>query len=169
MITYAFVDEWRIGSDVETVWTAFRRLEEWPEWWPSARSLTLVEPGSERGVGAVWRFVFQTRLPYRMRFDATFVGIEEFVVVEAEVAGRFEGAGRWVVTAIPGGTLLRFDWTVTPQIAWMQLVAPVARPVFGWNHRSLMVEGGAALARRLGVPLLAPSVSTLGTFSAASA
>jgi hypothetical protein len=85
------------------------------------------------------------------------------------VDGRVEGSGRWGVTAIPGGTLLDFDWLVTPRVAWMRAVAPVARPVFRWNHRSLMVEGGEALAGRLGAPLLAPSVSTLRTLSTASA
>jgi len=38
----------------------------------------------------------------------------------------------------------------------MNLLAPVARQVFGWNHDELMREGGQSLARRLGVNLVLP-------------
>jgi hypothetical protein len=36
----------------------------------------------------------------------------------------------------------------------MNLLAPIARPVFGWNHDYVMRNGGEGLARLLGVPLL---------------
>ncbi len=36
----------------------------------------------------------------------------------------------------------------------MNLVAPLLRPAFVWNHDVLMTEGGQALARRLGARLL---------------
>ena len=35
----------------------------------------------------------------------------------------------------------------------MNLLAPVARPVFNWNHDELMRVGGESLARRLGTDL----------------
>ena len=38
----------------------------------------------------------------------------------------------------------------------MNLLAPVARPVFSWNHDELMREGGESLARRLGADLALP-------------
>ena len=53
------------------------------------------------------------------------------------------------------------DWLVTPQLAWMRLVAPIARPVFSWNHKELMDEGAAELARLMGTRLLRPPVSEL--------
>jgi hypothetical protein len=33
---------------------------------------------------------------------------------------------------------------------WMNLLAPFAAPVFGWNHDRLMKAGGEGLAQRLG-------------------
>ena len=71
------------------------------------------------------------------------------------MAGTVQGSGRWRVVAIAGGTLVRFDFWVRPQVAWMRAVAPAARPVFSWNHRSVMAGGAAALARRLNTRLLA--------------
>jgi hypothetical protein len=48
-----------------------------------------------------------------------------------------------------------YEWNVTTSKRWMNLVAPVARPVFAWNHDVVMRWGGEGLARELGVPLLA--------------
>ena len=36
----------------------------------------------------------------------------------------------------------------------MNLLAPLARPLFRWNHDAIMREGGVALARRLNVRLV---------------
>ncbi len=163
--SYLFADEWRLGAEVETVWAFVRRLDEWPDWWPSVRATRPLEPARDAddggpGVGAVWRFTFRTRLPYAMSFDAEVVRIEELVEVEVRVTGRVGGSGRWSVREIPGGTLVHFDWLVTPRLAWMRALSPLARPVFNWNHRMLMVEGGESLAQRLSVPLLAPVRTT---------
>ena len=37
---------------------------------------------------------------------------------------------------------------------WMNLVAPVARPLFAWNSKGVMLEAGAGLARFLEAPLV---------------
>ena len=43
----------------------------------------------------------------------------------------------------------------------MRAVAPLARPVFAWDHRSLTAEGAFGLARRLDSGLLATPVAVL--------
>jgi hypothetical protein len=47
------------------------------------------------------------------------------------------------------------DWDVTTSKRGMNMLAPVARPVFEYNHDVVMRWGGEGLARRLGVRLLA--------------
>ena len=39
--------------------------------------------------------------------------------------------------------------------SWMNLLSPVARPIFAVNHDYVMRSGGHGLAKLLGVPLLA--------------
>jgi hypothetical protein len=39
----------------------------------------------------------------------------------------------------------------------MNAIAPVARPVFAWNHHAVMKQGGVGLAQALGVALIAQS------------
>jgi hypothetical protein len=37
----------------------------------------------------------------------------------------------------------------------MNLLAPIARPVFRWNHDWVMARGGEGIAQRLGCRLIA--------------
>jgi hypothetical protein len=38
---------------------------------------------------------------------------------------------------------------------WMNAIAPVARPVFAWNHHAVMKNGGRGLAQLLNTKLVA--------------
>ncbi|RBY81431.1 polyketide cyclase [Blastococcus sp. TF02-09] len=154
---YLFRDEWHVAAVPAEVWAAVRRVEEWPAWWPSVENVT--RAGADDAGSEVWTFVFRTRLPYRMAFDATVVQDEPLRGVRTTVSGRVEGEGRWEVAAVAGGAAVRFDWRVRPRPAWMRLLSPLARPVFVWNHAALMREGGEGLAARLGTRLLAPPVT----------
>ena len=154
---FDFFDEWRLAAEPATVWPVMRDVEGWPDWWPSVRS---VVPVAARTT-PTWQFRFRTRLPYDMAFAAELDRDDSQRVAEARVSGRVGGSGRCAVTAIDGGTQVRFDWWVRPRLAWMRAVAPAARPVFSWNHRSLMTEGARSLARRLGTDLLAEPVGVL--------
>ena len=53
-----------------------------------------------------------------------------------------------------GATAVVFEWRVRTTRWWMNLLAPLARPAFRWNHDRLMRAGGRGLAGRLGVELL---------------
>ncbi|HKQ32652.1 MAG TPA: polyketide cyclase, partial [Thermodesulfobacteriota bacterium] len=44
----------------------------------------------------------------------------------------------------------RYDWQVETTKPWMNLIAPLARPIFKWNHDVVMKWGAEGLARRLG-------------------
>ena len=52
-------------------------------------------------------------------------------------------------------TAVVYDWQVATTKRWMNLLSPIARPVFEYNHDVVMRWGGEGLARRLGARLLA--------------
>ena len=68
---------------------------------------------------------------------------------------RARNGSRPIISA-DGGTLVRYNWDIRTTRRWMNLLAPVARPVFSWTHDELMREGGQSLARRLGLDLASP-------------
>ena len=47
-----------------------------------------------------------------------------------------------------------YDWNVATTKAWMNLLAPVARPVFKWNHDVVMGWGAEGISKKLGVESL---------------
>jgi hypothetical protein len=156
MADYHFVSTWQFQAPIERVWEEIYHAERWPSWWKYVVGVHELEPGGPDGVGKRQRLLFRTRLPYTLGFDVLVTRVRPPSELEAEATGELEGTGRWVLTSADGGTLVRYYWDIRTTRWWMNLLAPVARPAFAWNHDELMREGGESLARCLGVDLVAP-------------
>ena len=153
MAEYHFVSIWQISAPIEQVWEEVYHAERWPSWWKYVVGVDELAPGAADGVGKRLRLLFRTRLPYTLGFDIRVTSVQPPSELEAEATGELEGTGRWTLTSANGGTLVRYNWDIRTTRRWMNLLAPVARPVFSWNHDELMLEGGQGLARRLGADL----------------
>jgi hypothetical protein len=154
MASYSFLTTWIVDAPREEVWDAIHGIERWPEWWSGVRRVEKLEPGDESGIGAVYRQEWRSVIPYPVRFDTRITRIERPHLIEAEADGELAGTGRW---RFFGGreTAVTYEWNVRTTRAWMNLVAPVARPAFRWNHNVVMHRGGEGLANLLGAKLLA--------------
>jgi uncharacterized protein YndB with AHSA1/START domain len=154
MASYSFLTTWIVEAPREEVWDAIHGIERWPEWWSGVRRVEKLEPGDESGIGAVYRQEWRSVIPYPVRFDTRITRIERPHLIEAEADGELAGTGRW---RFFGGreTAVTYEWNVRTTRAWMNLVAPVARPAFRWNHNVVMHRGGEGLADLLGAKLLA--------------
>jgi hypothetical protein len=153
MAEYHFVSTWRIQAPIERVWEEIFHTERWPSWWKYVAGVDELAPGAAGGVGKRLHLVFRTRLPYSLGFDVRVTRVQPPSVLEAEATGELEGTGRWTLTSEDGWTLVRYNWDIRTTRRWMNLLAPVARPAFTWNHDEMMRDGGESLARRLGVNL----------------
>ena len=147
MADYHFVSIWQIQAPIELVWEEISHAERWPSWWKYVVGVDELEPGAADGVGKHLRLLFRTRLPYTLGFDVRVTRVQPPSELEAEATGELQGTGRWTLTSADGGTLVRYNWDIRTTRRWMNLLAPVARPVFSWNHDKLMREGGQSLAR----------------------
>jgi len=156
MAEYHFVSTWQIQAPIEQVWDEISHSERWPDWWKYVVGVEELEPGDADGVGKRQRLLFRTRLPYTLGFDVRVTHVQPPSELAAEATGELTGTGRWTLTPADGGTLVRYYWDIRTTKRWMNLLAPVARPVFKWNHDELMREGGDSLARRLGGDLVLP-------------
>jgi hypothetical protein len=92
-------------------------------------------------------------------FDTRTVKIEPPHLLEAEATGELVGTGVWQLKeeAGAGAVHVQYDWRVRTTRPWMNLLAPVMRPAFAWNHSVVMRRGGQDLARYLGARLLSAS------------
>ena len=153
MATYALVTHWHLEAPLEGVWNALATADAWPQWWRYVRAVELLEPGDADGCGALRRFVWTSRLPYRLAFDMRTTRVERLRLIEGTAAGELNGTGRWDLWTAGAITSARYTWVVTTGRAWMNLLAPLLGPVFRWNHNAVMAAGEHGLARHLGARL----------------
>ena len=155
MADYEFLTTWLLDSPREPVWEAIYDQERWPSGGAGSRRSRNSTAGEESGVGTVSRLVWKSLLPYRVEFEVTTTRVERPHLLEADAVGELTGIGRWRLYEQDGATAVLYEWNVATTKAWMNLLAPVARPVFEWNHDWVMARGGEGIAQLLGCRLLA--------------
>jgi carbon monoxide dehydrogenase subunit G len=149
MAGYRFLTTWIVDAEVARVWDAIHDVERWPEWWPGVLAVESLGDDTYRHT---WRSV----VPYPVRFDVHVTHVERPRLIEGEASGELAGEGRWRLSG-DRPTVVTYEWNVRTTRRWMNLLAPLARPVFEWNHHAVMRRGGEGLARRVDARLLARS------------
>jgi hypothetical protein len=102
-----------------------------------------------------YRIAWRSRIPYELEFDFTVRDLDEPCSMSGEASGALSGIGHWRLYEQDGITAVTYEWNVRTTKPWMNLLAPVGRPLFEYNHDVVMRWGGEGLARRLGCRLLA--------------
>ena len=149
MSEYQFVTVWQISSTLENVWDELYHSENWPGWWKGVVSVDKLSEGDENGVGSVSRYTWQSRLPYKLTFDMRATQVEPPSVLAGVASGDLDGRGIWHFSTDGPMTVARYEWNVHTTKWWMNLLAPIARPLFKWNHNVIMNWGAEGLAKRL--------------------
>jgi hypothetical protein len=152
---YEFLTTWLLECPRERVWEAIYDQARWPEWWRGVEEVEEVTPGENGGLGSVSRMVWKSLLPYRVEFEVTTTHVERPRMLQADAVGELTGVGRWRLLEEDGATAVLYEWNVATTRPWMNLLAPLARPVFEWNHDWVMSRGGEGIADLLGCRLLA--------------
>jgi hypothetical protein len=110
--------------------------------------------GDLDGVGSRVRYLLKGRLPVQLAFEATIARVNPPRELELQAEGDLAGTGRWELQQQGEVTTVRYLWDVQTTRPWMNLVAPVARPLFTWNSKGVMLQAGQGLARHLEAPLV---------------
>jgi uncharacterized protein YndB with AHSA1/START domain len=153
MADYEFTTIWKVQASREKVWDLIFHSDRWPSWWRGVEKVEKVRDGDVNHVGAIYRYTWKSKLPYRLVFDMETMRVEPTSLIEGRAIGELQGTGRWTITHDSGTTTARYDWKVETTKAWMNFLAPLARPFFSWNHDVVMGWGGEGLAKELGVRL----------------
>lgn len=150
MAEYQFSTVWRVEASLQEVWDVFSHPDQWPEWWVCLEQVIEIKSGDRQGIGALHRYTWKGALPYRLTFDINVLNILPCYRLEGEASGEVEGRGIWSFSDYGEETIVRYDWHVRTTLRWMNYLAPLAAPVFRWNHDTVMREGAKGLARKLG-------------------
>lgn len=157
MADYSFVTIWKFSAPIDDVWDVLHAWQQWPDWWPSLAAIEELEVGDEDGVGSLRRFTWKTPFGYKLKFDMRITEVRRPEVIDGKASGELTGTGRWTLFESDGVTAVRYDWNVRTTLPWMNLLAPLARPLFVRNHNLVMRAGGEGLANQLQVSLLEES------------
>lgn len=150
MRQYEFLSVWHIDAPLGAVWRTIHDADAWPEWWRGVVSVVKLKEGDETGVGSIRRTTWKSALPYKLEFDSEVVSVKHERTIETRAFGELEGVGIWHF--IPEGdslTRVEYDWRVVTNKTWMNLVYPIAKPFFKWNHDVIMGWGEEGLKKRL--------------------
>jgi uncharacterized protein YndB with AHSA1/START domain len=150
MSDYEFVSIWNIDAPLDRVYASIEDADSWPQWWRGVLSSTELKAGDTDGIGSIRRTVWKSALPYKLEFDSELVRIEKNNLIEVRAFGQLDGRGVWQFE--PNGverTRARYDWTVKTTKPWMNVLSPIARPIFRWNHDVIMRWGEEGLNRYL--------------------
>jgi uncharacterized protein YndB with AHSA1/START domain len=150
MAQYHFQTIWRIPAPLDQVWQAILETEKWPSWWKGVQSVEVLSIGDEGGIGSRRRYVWRSKLPYTLAFDMEVTRIEPMSLIEGRASGELEGTGVWRLQDTGAHIRVQYDWDVSTTRWWMNLLAPLARPAFAWNHDYVMNHGREGLLRLLG-------------------
>ena len=125
-------------------------MSQWPQWWPYVKKVQLLRPGGPDDLGSVRCITWATALPYSLVIETEVLAIEKHRRIEARATGDLVGMGTWTFSSDGRATLVQYDWQVKTNKWWMNLLAPIARPIFEKNHDRVMASGFQGLCRRLG-------------------
>jgi hypothetical protein len=132
---YLFTSKWEVPAPARDVYAALERVIDYPLWWPEFREVTRV-------AGGRYRMVVRSFLPYRITYVLSQVIADRGTGrLEATVAGDIAGRIGWKIDPAPHGSLVRFREDVETHLSLLNLLAPVARPAFEFNHQLMMRDG----------------------------
>lgn len=154
MTEFNLVTIWRIEAPLPQVCEAIYNCPNWPEWWEGLEKVEEIYSGDAHGVGSLRRFTWKGQLPYRLTFDMRVVRAVPLKIIEGQASGEVEGTGCWRFSDDGPVSVVRYEWKVRTTPRWMNVLAPVAKPMFQWNHNQIMRQGGEGLARLLNARLV---------------
>ncbi|MDQ6921497.1 MAG: SRPBCC family protein [Candidatus Dormibacteraeota bacterium] len=157
---YSFVTVWRVEAPIDAVWEALFDAHAYPRWWKAVLSVEEVEPGAANGLGKVDRFAWRAPLGYRLRFSLRLDTVDRPSRLGGPASGELQGTGYWTLREEGGFTRVQHDWKVRTNRRLMNLLAPIARPVFASSHKVVMHEGATGLAGLLHVRVLEGDAET---------
>jgi hypothetical protein len=150
MPDYEFVTIWELNAPIEQVWEKIKHSESWSDWWKGVVRVVELKEGDADGLGSIRRSTWKSVLPYTLEFDSEVTRMEPMRLIEARAFGELDGNGLWQFEAMnETSTRVRYDWRVKTTKRWMNLLAPIARPFFKWNHNVIMRWGEEGLKKIL--------------------
>ena len=148
MADYSFVTKWCFEAPIDLVWEALAAGERYSDWWPCFIDYRNLTP-EQNEVGSRVERIVKGRLPYKLRYETTVTRFEPLRELAYDAEGGLSGKGRFVLEQVGDKTHVTFYWNVSTKGFWLNLLAPMLKWLFAWNHNWVMDQGEQGLANWL--------------------
>jgi hypothetical protein len=136
---YVFRSIWHVQAPLADVTSVLNDLESYTAWWPEIRKVRPLGAGR-------FEVVARSFLPYELRFVSDGDPDQPRPnIIDARLSGDMEGTVRWTLEEVQNACRLVYDQEVVTHKRLLNVMAPVARPVFKTNHALMMRHGEAGL------------------------
>lgn len=153
MTQYRFITTFSIPAPQPAVFEALSHLDHWASEWPAAETVAVADAGAPDGTGRSVAAILRAPMGYVIGVQFITERIDPPTRLDVSVEGDVRGWGSWHLTQADGVTNGSYLWEVATTKRWMNLLAPLARPVFEWNHDRTMRNSLTAVCAHLGVEL----------------
>lgn len=154
MPTYEFLTVWKLDASLEKVYSVIHNSDSYHLWWKGQSAVLRIKSGDPQGVGAVVKFRTRSWLPYYLSYTGTVKDVVPLKKISGTTVGELEGTGEWTFEGGDSMTIVTYHWVVKTNLTWMNILAPLLRPIFVWNHNIVMQWGGEGLAKFLNCRLI---------------
>lgn len=146
---YSFQTDWLFNAPVNKVWEAIYLSEDWPKWWKGVLSVEEIVKGDELGIGSIRLYKMRSPMFYTLSFNMELTDRIEYQLLKGNASGELEGTGSWHFREEEGMTHVHYEWKVSTNKAWMNYLSFILKPLFEYNHDTVMKWGAESLARKL--------------------
>ena len=155
---YDLQSSWLLPASTEEVWAIIADVNmSWPSWWPNctfAGPLERVPPASSSHEdilkATTAHLNFKASLGYTLTITIHPMAVLTLSEVDFDAGGHLVGAGRVTLTPEANQTTrMNIEWKVRPTQSWMNLLSPIAAPVFRAAHAHMMRQGEKGLIKAL--------------------
>lgn len=149
MAQYKFVDHWYIKAPREEVFRYVADARTYPQWWPvypKVEVLREVEPGQTGGQA---RLLVKSALGYTLQLEAETVAIDPPRMIKTIARGQLAGTGEWEFIEEGDTTHAIFTWIVESHHWLLNILEPIAKPLFAWSHDDASHKGHLGLKKLL--------------------
>jgi hypothetical protein len=147
---YRFVNTWRLRGDLNAASDVIDDPESYQHWWPCAwLDYEGIQRGDENGVGAVFRYKVKGWMPYTLNLTFRVVEVRAPHGYTVEASGDLVGRGTWTITQDGPIVVLRYEWRVRAERAFIRNLSGLLKPLFRSNHFWVMRNGARSLQLEL--------------------
>lgn len=155
---YDLRSTWHLHANPDEVWAIIADVNmSWPTWWPHCSFAGPLErkhaaTKSQEDVlkATTAHLNFKASLGYTLTITIHPTKVHSSSEIEFDAGGHLLGTGRvTLMEKADRTTRMDIDWKVHPTQTWMNLLSPVAAPVFRAAHAHIMRQGEKGLAQAL--------------------